>query len=107
MKENEGGLYIPQGIKTRREYFDGFGKEELIYMIVSVLISAVVAYLYYQIFRNIFWAMLIVMIVPTVVVFLSIKTETNMSVFDEIKLLLEYQKSQKYYPYVALNEWER
>lgn len=107
MKEKEAGLYIPQGIKTRREYFDGFGKEELMYLIVSVLISALAAYVSYSFFHNLFGSMLIVMIVPTMVVFLSIKTETNMSVFDEMKLLLEYQKSQKHYPYIALNEWEK
>lgn len=103
MKEN---LYIPQGLKKRREYFDGFGKQELIYMIFSVIAAGVVAYASYLLFRNLFVSMLLVLCIPTTVVVFTIKTECNISVMDQIILMIRFQKSQKYYPYIALNEWE-
>ena len=49
-------------------------------------------------------AMMFVTFVPTLVCFLTVKTETNLSVWEQGKLLVKFQKSQKFFPYVALNE---
>lgn len=100
-------LYIPQGLKTRREYFNGFGNRELRYLLVSIIMTGGGSFLGYQLFLNLFQAMLIFMIVPTAVCFLSVKTEMNVSVIEECILLIRFQRSQKYYPYVSLNEWEK
>lgn len=104
MEEN---LYIPQGIKTNREYFEGFGNHELICLIISITVTGGIAYIGYLLFLNLFLAILLVMVIPTTVVFLTMKTgDMNISVWEEMKLLIKFQKSQKYYPYKALNEWE-
>ena len=100
-------LYIPQGIKTRREYFEGFGKTELMYLIISVAITSVFAYFAYLTFLSLLKAVALVIIIPTAVVFLTVKTDMNISVWEELLLLIKFHRSQKYYPYVALNELER
>lgn len=101
-------LYIPQGIKTRTEYFEGFGMKELIYLIVSVLVTGTIAYIGYSLtLLPIMKAIFIVMVIPTTVVFLTKKTEMNISVLEELLLLIRFHRSQKYYPYIALNEWEK
>lgn len=101
-------LYIPQGIKTRTEYFEGFGMKELIYLIVSVLVTGTIAYIGYSLaLLSIMKAIFIVMVIPTTVVFLTKKTEMNISVLEELMLLIRFHRSQKYYPYIALNEWEK
>lgn len=101
-------LYIPQGIKTRTEYFEGFGMKELIYLIVSVLVTGTIAYIGYSLtLLSIMKAIFIVMVIPTTVVFLTKKTEMNISVLEELLLLIRFHRSQKYYPYIALNEWEK
>ena len=101
-------LYIPQGIKTRTEYFEGFGMKELIYLIVSVLVTGTIAYIGYSLaLLSIMKAIFIVMVIPTTVVFLTQKKEMNISVLEELMLLIRFHRSQKYYPYIALNEWEK
>lgn len=99
-------LYIPQGIKTRTEYFEGFGKKELMYLIISVVITSGIAYLAYLTFLSLLKSILLVMIIPTAVVFLTVKTDMNISVLEEFLLLIRFHRSQKYYPYISLDEWE-
>lgn len=107
-KNKEDGLYMPQNVKTRREYFEGFGTQELIYLIIAVAVSAVMAYIAHKYLAlSLLKAMTVVLCVPTLVVFLTVKTETNISVWEQIKLLIKFQKSQKQYPYIALDEWEK
>lgn len=104
---SDESLYIPQGLKIRREYFDGFGKRELKYLMVSILVTGIFSYLGCKTFLTLFQAMIIFLAVPTAIGFLSVKTEMNLSVLEVCFLLIRFQRSQKYYPYVALDEWEK
>ena len=48
MEENnkkEEMVYIPYGIKNRREFFDGFGVSELKYTLMSLPLTASLAFL--------------------------------------------------------------
>jgi hypothetical protein len=35
------------------------------------------------------------------------KDQNNLSVVDQIKLMLRFSRSQKKYPYITYDEWER
>jgi hypothetical protein len=45
-------LYIPLGLKTRTEIFDGFGKEELFKSIIVTLIAGAIDTIIYMLTKN-------------------------------------------------------
>ena len=51
MEEKET-LYIPQGLKTRSELFDGYGKEELFKTIIVAIIVGIIDILIYIFTKN-------------------------------------------------------
>ena len=106
-KEDVKPLYMPAGLKMRKEYFQGFGKTELIPTIISALmLCAADAVIYILGVKNVSLLFFIPVLGVTAVAFMHIKGELNLSPVDIIKLELQYRKSQKEYPYVAKNEWE-
>ena len=100
-------LYNPPGIKLRKEYFPGFGKEELGPTIVSAFIFIIIdAVLWMLGNHNMVAIVFVPLIGTTTVAFFQIKGELNLSPVDIIKLEIEFAKSQKIFPYIAKDEWE-
>lgn len=106
MDKQKDTLYIPQGIKKEREYFDGYGIKEFKITMVSVLIALLIAGVAYLITRIQVVSVLIIMIIPSVTVLGVVKDESNVSVVDQILFILEDSKTQKHYPYIAKDEWK-
>ncbi|MFA9399341.1 MAG: hypothetical protein ACERKV_13890 [Clostridiaceae bacterium] len=50
--EEKETLYIPLGLKTRTEIFEGFGKEELFKAIIISLIAGLIDIAIYRITKN-------------------------------------------------------
>lgn len=106
MEDNEKEtLYIPLGLKTRTEIFDGFGKEELFNSIIVSLIAGVVAVVVYLITKNASFCVVFILSSIAGSVMMLTKDKTNISVIDQIKFLVRFAKSQKLYRYKYLNEW--
>lgn len=106
-EEYKKELYNPPGIKLRKEYFPGFGKEELVPTVISAFVFLIIdAVLWMMGNHNMVILVFIPLIGVTTVAFVQIKGELNLSMVDIIKLELEFVKSQKIFPYIAKNEWE-
>lgn len=103
--EEKETLYIPLGLKTRTEIFDGFGKEELLKSIIASLVSAIIDAVIYFISKS--TAFCVVFILSSIAgsVMMLTKDQTNISVVDQMKFMVKFYKSQKIYRYKYLDEW--
>lgn len=101
------GLYMPSGLKLKKEYFPGFTKDCLPSTIIAAIICVIIDCLLWLCGIHNFAVMLLLFgCGTTTVVFMQIKGELNLSPIDIIKLEVQFAKSQKFYPYIAKNEWE-
>ncbi len=98
-------LYIPQGLKTRVEIFDGFGKEELFKMIILTIVVGIVDILYYLLFKNTVVSIVTILVAIAGSVMMLTKDHTNVSVVDQVGFMIRFVRSQKFYPYKYQDEW--
>ncbi|WP_243115981.1 hypothetical protein [Petrocella atlantisensis] len=99
-------LYIPQGLKTRVEIFDGFGKEELVKTILVTLVAGGIDALLFLIFRNVVTSVVFMLIAISGSVMMLTKDKTNISVVDQVGFMMKFARSQKVYKYKHLEEWK-
>ncbi|MCF8019054.1 hypothetical protein JR334_11905 [Clostridia bacterium] len=98
-------LYIPQGLKTRVEIFDGFGKEELFKTIMVTIVVGILDIMYYLIFKNTVVSIVAILVAIAGSVMMLTKDHTNISVVDQVGFMVRFARSQKYYPYKYQDEW--
>ena len=99
-------LYIPQGLKTRVEIFDGFGKEELVKTILVTLVAGGIDALLFLLFRNVVTSVVFILIAISGSVMMLTKDKTNISVVDQVGFMVRFARSQKVYKYKYLEEWK-
>lgn len=99
-------LYIPQGLKTRVEIFDGFGKEELFKTIVVTIVAGGIDALLFLMFRNVVTSVVFMLIAISGSVMMLTKDKTNISVVDQVGFMVRFARSQKVYKYKYLEEWK-
>lgn len=99
-------LYIPQGLKTRVEIFDGFGKEELFKTIIVVLVAGGVDALLFLLCRNVVTSVVFMLISIAGSVMMLTKDKNNISVVDQVGFMIRFAKSQKVYKYKYMEEWK-
>ena len=98
--EHNTNLYIPVKIKTRFEFFDGFGLSELIPTIIVAIISAVVASVIHGITGGgAATPILIVLISIAATAIALAKGVNNLSVIDQIRQFIRFSRRQKIYKY--------
>ena len=104
MEEKET-LYIPQGLKTRSELFDGYGKEELFKTIIVAIIVGIIDILIYLFTKN--TAICVVFFLSSIAgaIMMLTKDITNISVIDQVKFMIRFARSQKVYKYKYYDEW--
>lgn len=99
-------LYMPYGLRMKKEYFRGFGKDELIPTIIAFVICLMIDCVLYMIGMHAIGILFFVPVIGTSTVgMMLIKGELNLSPVDIIRLEISFSKSQKIYPYVYKNEW--
>ena len=98
-------LYIPVNIKTRFEFFDGFGVTELLPTIITTLVSGFFAFIIRAVTGGVIGPILMVFVTIAASVMALAKNESNMSVVDQTKCVLRFMREQKNYPYYYTNEW--
>ncbi|ODA42734.1 hypothetical protein [Desulfosporosinus sp. BG] len=106
MEDTKKTLYIPVGIKTRPEYFDGFGKTELRQSTLICLLGGGMDILAFLFTQNISVCILAMFVIIAGSVMMCTKDQTNLSAVDQVKNMIHFARSQKNYPYVALDEWK-
>lgn len=92
-------LYIPANIKTRFEFFDGFGFRELAVTAFVTAISIIAAILCNSLTNDIYTSILIVLITATASGMAVKKNEINQSVVDMMKLFIRFANTQQKYKY--------
>jgi uncharacterized Tic20 family protein len=105
-EKKKQSLYIPQGLKTRVEIFDGYGKEELFKTITVTVIAGVIDVLLYLIFKNTVTSVVFILVSIAGSVMMLTKDTTNISVVDQVGFMIKFVKSQKSYKYKYLDEWK-
>ena len=103
--EDSNSLYIPLGLKERNELWDGFGKEEAIKALIFNIITGIVDALIYLSTKNLIFCVVFILVSVGGSIMMLTKDTTNLSVVDQIRNMLRFAKSQKYYPYKYRDEW--
>ena len=99
------GLYIPANIRPRFEFFEGYGARELTATVIAALVSGFFAFIIYTLTKNMILSVLCVLISITASVMVQIKDASNQSVFDQMKYVLRFIRTQKIYPYSYTGEF--
>lgn len=96
----EKPLYIPQGLKLRKEIFNGYGKQELMKTILVTLVAGVIDALQFFVTRNTVVTIVFMLVAVSGVVLMLTKDNSNISVVDQLGFIIKYQFRQKKYKYV-------
>ncbi len=98
-------LYIPVNIKTRFEFFDGYGISELIYTAISTLVSGIIAFTIHSTTGNTTLAVLIVLITIATSIGALAKDHSNQSVLDQLRFMMRFMRKQRKFQYYYTDEW--
>ena len=105
MENNTTSLYIPVNIKTRFEFFDGYGVPELLPTIAAALASGFIAFIINAATGGVIGPVLTVLVTVAASVMALAKGESNLSVVDQTKCVLRFMREQRKYPYYYTSEW--
>jgi hypothetical protein len=103
----EKPLYIPQGLKLRKEIFNGYGKEELIKTILVTLVAGMIDALQFFVTRNTVVTIVFMLVAVSGAVLMLTKDNSNISVVDQMGFIIKYQFGEKNYKYVYRMERRR
>ncbi len=96
-------LSIPQGIKLKPEYYNGYGKAELIATIKVMIVAILFGVVLYFIIRNMFIVSIFMVLVFIITVAIVIKNQYNISFYNKIIFAVNFNKRQKKYLYKINN----
>ena len=107
MEDNKlGVLYIPSGLKTRTELFEGYGRDEVMATIMVTLFGGVVTFFIYLFTKSTATCIVFMLTVMAGSVMLLTKDGImNLSVADQIKNMVGYWHKQKVFKYRYIDEW--
>lgn len=97
MEENNN-LYIPANIRTRLEFFKGFGVKELITTILVVVFSLPIIFLIYKL-KSTLAAIIVLLIIIATSVVVNVKDDNNLCVVEQVKFMIRNTKMQRKYEY--------
>ncbi|WP_199558850.1 hypothetical protein [Paenibacillus antibioticophila] len=99
-------LYIPMGVKAQSEWFPGFGKQQLGQTIIGSTGATLLALLFWLLNGSVPVAVVTFLSGVAASVMMTTKDRHNLSVLDQLRFMIQFQRSQKRYPYRALPEWD-
>lgn len=98
-------LYIPVNIKTRTEFFSGYGMTELTYTAMATGISGLIAFFIYAATGKTMLCVLIVLITVAASVTMLSKDQSNQSVIDQLRFMARFMRTQRNFPYHYTDDW--
>lgn len=98
MEEKKNELYIPSNIKTRLEFFKGYGVKEMIITLVVMFFSLPIAFTLYK-FKGTLLAVVFLFIIVAGTVVSIVKDDNNLCVSKQIGFMLKNLNMQKQYRY--------
>lgn len=106
--KNKETLYIPVNIRRRKEYVDGFGKEELVKVLIWFVIGIVVGLILFFIKnKEMVYVVFSAIFFPGLAFALTRKDKTNRSQIDRLVDLYKFSVSNKRYDYKYHNIYEK
>lgn len=90
-------IKIPKAIRTKTEFFDGFGMTELIKTSISMVISSIIAYIIYLFTHQAVYSTFFVLGITIVSVIFVRKGRNNFSMLDLLKNVVKFKTIQKEY----------
>lgn len=97
-------LYIPEGVKTKSEIFNGFGFTQLTQTALITIVFGAVSFIFYTVHQNLPFLITSILIVCAAAVTVLTKDATNQSVIDYLKNMIAFAKTQKSYIYQGSEE---
>jgi len=98
LEDNTNNLYIPANIRTRLEFFKGYGVKELVTTIIVVACFLPIALILYKSVSTLAAIISILIIIATSVVSLT-KDDNNLCVVKQIGFMMISAKMQKKFKY--------
>lgn len=99
-------MYIPGGVKTENELFNGFGRRELLQSAAGSLFGGMAAAVLWLCSGNVAYTVVAALTGIFGSVMMCTKDQDNQSVVDQVGNMIRFAKSQQIYPYRALSEWD-
>lgn len=103
--EDEYKLYIPSNVKTRMEFFKGYGVKELMSTIIVFACLLPISLIIYKLKGNFLLPVVIEFIGVAGTIIATAKDENNLCVTKQIRFLVDFAKAQKQFRYKYYNKW--
>lgn len=97
-------LYVPTNVKTRLEFFSGFGISELITTIIVIGICLPISFIVYKIKGSFLIPIIIEFLAIAGTVMMTTKDGNNLCVVTQIKFMIDFNKIQKKFDYEYYNK---
>ena len=94
MDEKQNELYIPSNVKTRLEFFKGYGVKEMVITLIVMAFSLSIAFGIYA-FKGTLAAVIFLFVVVAGTVISVTKDENNMCVAKQVGYMMKNSKMQK------------
>ncbi|MCX8075242.1 MAG: hypothetical protein N2749_06645 [Clostridia bacterium] len=104
MEEKQNNLYIPANIKTRLEFFKGYGIKELVATITVVAFFMPIIYLIYLL-KGILVAIIVFLVFIAGTVIANTKDDNNLCIVEQLRFMIRKSKMQKLYKYKHYDKW--
>ena len=93
-------LFIPVGMKAEKEFFQGFGRREMIQSIVAAVGLLIIAGILHMITASMFHVVGILLFgMMSVIALVTRSAITNLSALDQARYMIRFFKEQQEYRY--------
>ena len=93
------------GLKTRSEVFEGFGKEEIMQVVIATVVITLVAFLIFSFNHSVSFLIVFILVGIAASVMCVTKDKNNQSVVDHFNNMIRFMREQQKYKYITLKEW--
>ncbi len=98
MEEKQNELYIPTNVKTRLEFFKGYGVKELVITLMVMAFSIPIALILYK-FKGTLVAIIFLFVIVAATIVSVVKDDNNLCVLKQVGFMIKNQNMQKQYKY--------
>ncbi len=95
----EKKLSIPQGIKLKKEIYNGYSRTELIQTSYVMFVAGIISIIIYLVAKDLIICIFFLILIFIITVAMLIKNSTNISAFDQLKFIINFSSGQKKYMY--------
>lgn len=101
-------LFIPQGMKAKREWFQGVGQKEIARIVAASVVLVAIVLVVYLITTQPIYAVGMLLIGESIIIMMTVRSPgTNMSAIDLILLAISFSREQQEYEYQIIREYDK